>query len=489
MRLFALALFAFIGIETFAIRGFFTTSNFYDPASGPYIECVTSFEGPTFTLAKSDSAGLFQSAAELTIVISQDGKVVDFRKVRVDGPLVKEGEQSDFMSLERFSLFPGVYDLELTMRDANDPLSKDEVHQQNITISHISDTPQFSDIQLLAAYRTTSSANAFSKSGVDMIPYNSNFYPTQLNSLIFYTEAYNTAKAFGAEAPFVVNVCIIDLEGRFFEECRKMKREKSAEVVPMLHVLDISNLPSGEYKIHIELRDKTNTLVASMEESFSRSNLPSTLQGVEAIPLSIVQASFAGRYNQEDTLYALIQYHLPIASAPEKITIDNQLVVADLQMLQSFFYSFWLKRNPSDPEGAWLQYKKQIDEVDRAFTTKQKPGWRTDRGRVYLQYGPPSTRIIRNNDADYFPFELWHYYETNNNLHDRRFLFYDTTLNGDMELLHTDVPAEPKNHNWKQLVRTRPTNVNAGSASELNANQMRDPYSGDELEDLWYNPH
>ena len=130
-----------------------------------------------------------------------------------------------------------------------------------------------------------------------------------------------------------------------------------------------------------------------------------------------------------------------------------------------------------------------MNEVNQAFSNGRKPGWRTDRGRVYLQYGPPNVRAMRHNEADYFPFEIWHYYETNDKLHDRRFLFYSTDLTMDMELLHSDVPNEVKNHQWKEMVRSRPLALNMGDSSRLNANQNKDPFSSDELENLWFSPH
>jgi hypothetical protein len=57
-----------------------------------------------------------------------------------------------------------------------------------------------------------------------------------------------------------------------------------------------------------------------------------------------------------------------------------------------------------------------------------------------------------------------------------------------MEILHTDLPNETKNYDWKNLVRSRQMNDPA-STGRLGNNQGQDPFSGDELEDLWYNPH
>jgi hypothetical protein len=95
---------------------------------------------------------------------------------------------------------------------------------------------------------------------------------------------------------------------------------------------------------------------------------------------------------------------------------------------------------------------------------------------------------MRPNDPDYWPFEIWHYYETNDGLHDRRFLFVNTTLGQDYELLHSDVPAEPKNNDWPNLVNSRTMNTPSDVNRSSNA-QSRDPQSGDELQELWYTPH
>jgi GWxTD domain-containing protein len=204
---------------------------------------------------------------------------------------------------------------------------------------------------------------------------------------------------------------------------------------------------------------------------------------------AMVSLSFASRFTNPDSLRQILFYHIPIAKDVDRDAIDRQIPTADLNTMQSFFYSFWWKRNPENPEAAWLDYEKSIKVVKDNFETRIKKGWQTDRGRVYLQYGPPNTRIVRNNEVDYWPFEIWHYYSTDNNLHNRRFLFYDTTLMGDMDLLHSDVPEETKNFNWKEMVRSRPTALNMGDSSIRNANNRTDTNSRDEIENLWYSPH
>jgi GWxTD domain-containing protein len=232
--------------------------------------------------------------------------------------------------------------------------------------------------------------------------------------------------------------------------------------------------------------DREGKVVCTQFRDFSRNKI---LESTYTPPTSLdISNTFAARYTSSDSLYAHIQSCLPIAESVERNTIDNILSNVDLQTRQSFMYTFWYRRNSTNPEKAWNDYYQEVRAVQKEFGTKIKAGWQTDRGRVYLQYGKPSTRIVRNNDPDYWPFEIWHYYTTNTGLRDRRFLFYNTSLNYDMELLHSDIPNELRNYDWKNLVRSRQMN-DPSSTGRIGNNQNQDPYSGDEIEDLWYNPH
>ncbi len=470
-----------------AIRAYFDYKVFNAPDSGPYVEFITSFDGESLDLAAAEN-GLFQSKAELVLILTQTDKIIDFRKLIVDGPLVGQGEYADFMSLERFTIPNGNYDLEIQIKDLNKSESNADVVFQKVFINNPVQSIFISDIQFVSAYSPTEDQNAFSKSGYDLLPYISNFFPSDLNSIIFYVELYNTDLTFGKDEGFISAFCIVDQNERVLELCQKIKREKAAQVIPLLQMVNITDLPTGEYKLKIEIRDRNNQVVFTKYRDFTRNKVTQLPLGDVSATPNEVQSSFAGSFTDRDSLYALIQAHLPIASAVEISTIDLTLKEADLQTLQSFLYSFWLKRNPEDPTAAFRKYEKMVYDVEKFFATRNVRGWRTDRGRVYLQYGPPNTRIIRNNDPTYWPFEIWHYYVTNNNLHNRKFLFCNTALDDDYALIHSDVPSEVKNHNWSTFVRSR-AGTFATQASSNNANQRKDPYSGDILEDLWANPH
>jgi len=469
-----------LSTNTWAGRAFFDYKIFYQPNGTPYIECMTSFEGRTFTMVQNSDSTV-NAVAELTIIFNKGFDVFDFRKVKVVGPSIKPGQQNDFMSVERFELPVGFYKMEVIVTDLNNTTEKAESHVQMITVRSAPTNKVYcSDIELVSAYRPSSETNAFSKSGVDLLPYVSNYYPIELNSLIFYSEIYNTDSVLGLDQGFVIDAFIRNNKGDVVVGNRKVKRAQTGEVIPFLHTFDITQLTSGTYELVLEVRDAVNTKHSEQILKFSR-------VGLFAISEDALDKSFVAVFDRGDTLRKYIDMLIPIATTQEQNMIDFQLPQMDLRALKSFFYSFWIRRDTIAPGLAWEKYLEQVNLVDEMFGQNKKQGYKTDRGRVYLQYGKPKTRVVRNHDPDYWPFEIWHYYDLTATEHDRRFLFYDTSLGGDMALLHSDATKEVKNHNWKTMVRSRNYSSSI-DASSRNANQMKDPYSGDEIEDLWYNP-
>ena len=474
-----------ISLNSLAVRVFIDHQTFYNSETGPYLEIVFSFEGKSMKTIKN-AEGQYIAQANCSVIIAQGNNVIQFAKFKANSTASILSSASDFMSVERFPLADGTYQLEIEISDANDSLKEPLTYTQPITISHLSDGCFFSDIAFLSAFTNTIQENAFSKAGYDLIPYVSNYYSTKLNGLIFYAELYNSRKLLGKKISFAYSFCITDALQNEFPNSKRIIRAEAEEVLPIIQTIDISNLISGDYKVKLEMLDREGKVVCTQFRDFTRNKI---LENSYTPPTSLdIANTFVARYTNSDSLYAHIQSCLPIAESVERNTIDNILRNVDLRTRQSFMYTFWYRRNSINPEKAWNDYYQEVRAVQKEFGTKIKAGWQTDRGRVYLQYGKPSTRVIRNNNPDYWPFEIWHYYATNTGLRDRRFLFYNTSLNYDMELLHSDIPNEIRNYDWKNFVRSRKMNDPA-STGRIGNNQSRDPYSGDDLEDLWYNPH
>jgi GWxTD domain-containing protein len=179
----------------------------------------------------------------------------------------------------------------------------------------------------------------------------------------------------------------------------------------------------------------------------------------EIRPEDLGKLDIANTFVMQFTDQAQLKEHVnslhPITSNVERNTIEYQLKEADLTLLRQFFYSFWERRNPENPEEAWNKYLLEVQKVQANYATRIKKGYETDRGRVYLQYGPPNTQVVRHNDTDAYPYEIWHYYQAGR-FRNKRFVFYNPDLvSNDFELLQSDVPGEIKNDRWVMMILQR----------------------------------
>jgi GWxTD domain-containing protein len=93
---------------------------------------------------------------------------------------------------------------------------------------------------------------------------------------------------------------------------------------------------------------------------------------------------------------------------------------------QQFIRQFWLRRDPTPgtPENEYQEeHYRRIAYVNRAFIAGSIPGWKTDRGMVYIKYGPPDELERHPKAGPYqrpleegggitvavYPFEKWLY--------------------------------------------------------------------------------
>jgi GWxTD domain-containing protein len=91
---------------------------------------------------------------------------------------------------------------------------------------------------------------------------------------------------------------------------------------------------------------------------------------------------------------------------------------------ETFIENFWLRRNPN-PDSPENEYREEhyarIAYANEHFAAG-KPGWKTDRGHIYIAYGKPDNIDSHPSGGSYdrpmeegggntstFPFEIWHY--------------------------------------------------------------------------------
>jgi GWxTD domain-containing protein len=480
-------LFGLFALISFAysknMQAYLSHATFYSPKDGPYIETYLSVVGRTVKFI-SVADNKYQATVEITTVFKQNDIVKGFKKIDLKSPEIDDTSKIDFTFLDqqRFQLPNGDYNMEIQIVDMNKPIAVPFKTFESISINFPAGKVSVSGIELVESYKPSVSSNAISKNGYDLVPFTLNFYPETINNLSFYAEVYNTDSLFKSEDKFLVNYYIESSEtNKIISDYFRFKKETPKNVIVEFNEFDISKLPSGNYNLVVEVKDKDNKQVAVNTLYFQRSN-PSVHFNVQDIATLDVSNTFAGKITDIDTLRDDIKSTYPISTQIEKLFAESNLKSSDLKTLQQFFLNFWMTRNEQDPEKAWAKYSIEVKKVNHAYSTMIRKGYETDRGRVYLQYGPPNSINSIVSDPNSYPYEIWHYY-TLGNQRNKKFVFYEPDLvTNDYELIQSDAIGEVNNPAWQLELNKR-----SDSTNDPDATKGQD-YFGGKASDYYNNP-
>ncbi len=436
-------------------RAFFAYNTFLLPDQGPYIETYLQFDASSLKFIETPNNEL-QAMVGILIVFKQDEKIIEFSKHELRSPAITDstGVFFSFLDQQRFLLPNGDYALEIAINDINrntDPI----VHTENISIDLDPNAITLSSVQLAERIEPAEVSGSLTKSGYDIYPYVDFFYPDNHNRILFYTEIYNAAGQLGEDEGFLVVSSIEAFETRrVISDFNRFKRESARSVNVLINSFDISRLPSGNYFLVVNVRDRNNEPLASNRVFFQRSN-PNLTMNPEDFEHVEIANSFAEQITEYDSLVYFIRALGPISTYSEREFAFRLTNTGRIREMQQYFYNFWQQHDPVQPAESWKNYYIEMCRADANFKTRVKRGYATDRGRVYLQYGPPNTISQSYDEPSAFPYEIWHYYAINGQ-RNRRFVFYSRDFaTNDFELIHSDVIGELANHRWDLLIHER----------------------------------
>jgi GWxTD domain-containing protein len=436
---------AFISYGTFNITG---------EESTPYLETYITFDCNSLVYVKN--ADQYQASINLTVIFKQGESIKNYDKYSVNSPIVNDTANLNgfFMDIQRYSLANGEYQMEITIEDANNKNERPFAVSETIVVDY-PDNICFSSIIALEDYRPATEVTANTKNGYDIIPMIMPYYPESISRLTFYAEIYNTKKILGENEKYLLNTYLKTFESNtridnyFFT---KRMNVKDTEVV--INTMDISNLPTGNYYLVLEARDRNNEIIGYNQFFFQRSNSNyqidnSTLANID--PTKI----FSGNINNIDTIREYIRTLAPISSQIEIEYANNLIKSNDITTMQQYFYVFWASRNALSPQNEWENYYVQVKRVNASFTALKLKGYQTDRGRIFLKYGAPDRIVQNHNEPGAYPYEIWHYY-TLANQRNKKFVFMTQDIaTNDFRLIHSDAIGEINNNRWTSEIYER----------------------------------
>lgn len=463
------------GLKTFISHKGYCTHNLQ-----PYIEFTFIVGGNTVRYVPNEHKK-YEANVEIRVDMMQADSLVQRLHYILSSDQfadsVRDGKP-DFADVQNVKLPQGDYFLYFYVRDLNGDTNHLS-YIDRISLDFPEDRLSTSKISLYKSMTPAKSGGLFVKYGYNLPPLYSSFVPESQYTLPFSLEVYNTPKILGKQK--LKAKCFIEYaESHLVANPNNIINMEfpAKDVVLVFNEFNVFNLPSGNYFAVVELFNEADSMMLVDKVFFQKSN-PSVKLDLDDYTHVSLKGTFVEFDTNRKVLINKVQSLYPISNALEREFYENRLKSLPTEEMQQFFYSFWIRRNPANPEGAWDQYQKRLKYVEARFGSKQVRGYLTDRGRVYLQYGPPNDIKEVPSDPVTLPYEIWQYYFLNNQT-DVKFVFYDPVLTGnDYELLHSNLYGEVSDPNWKmRLVRKIETQQDIYNPTPVD-------YWGNDMDDYW----
>jgi len=432
------------------------SSVFCRPGGDPYLELSLSVNSRSVHFQKQ-AGGKLQAAVRVEWSFYKGDSLVKLDRYRLSSQPVDSGNFRDFsfLDLQRYNLSPGTYRIALVVSDWNDTTNHASAELEAV-LSPWPAEPQFSDLILAERIGRAAVPGPLVRSGLEVVPRVSDFLGLPNDTLFYYLELYASDRA--GDSVLLLKATLEGAQGQPAPGCSRFFRLTPKGIHVLTDAFPMREVPSGNYRLRIELRDTENQLITEKMVGIQRLNSRiapdySRLEEPQTA-LSFVQAI------RPEDLVLQVGSVRPLCGHTEQAYVDQLLQgtpEVQTRPMRTFLHHFWLQRAPADPAGAWARYAMQVDEVNQMFSTKISKGFETERGRVYLQYGKPDSRTQVPNEPSAYPYEIWWYYRYKGQ-RNVRFVFYNPDMiTNDYELLHSEALGEPNNPQWRLMLFSRTT--------------------------------
>lgn len=435
------------------LKPYLSTTTYCAPGMTPYVENVIAFENRSAVYNEFEP-GKFKATVQV-VTVFRKGEESTFSKIAVDSPVVTDTANLDgaFLCQQRFSLENGAYQMEIEITDMN----SGEVlptTTASVELNYPDNVPAVSDILLFDSYAKAEKPSECTKSGYDFLPRVYPFYGVNDDKLHFYAELYNSDRLYD-EGKYLVNYYIETVESSSrMQDYSFNKRFDVSKANALLNTIDIKELPSGNYYLVVEMRDRSNALICSNSCFFQRSN-PTASYDIDDLAGVNIANTFVSRFTEVDSLRLYIKYLNPICTEAERNYSSNLVKTDDVTTMQQFLFNFWASRSPMNPKQAFDDYLAAVHRVNMSYKTSSYPGYRTDRGIVFLKYGMPDKIMESPNEPNAYPYEIWYYYELSHQRNIRFVFMAKDTAAGDYMLIHSNMIGEIQNPRWQMEIYSR----------------------------------
>jgi len=217
-----------------------------------------------------------------------------------------------------------------------------------------------------------------------------------------------------------------------------------------LGAFSVAGLRPGRYRLHLECGECSENVAYVSEFEVRPARAPLAF----LTDTSPSAGSAAGSEAEELAYYAdlspaqidsVIEVTSLLFTSAQKRLVETLSPEGKVRFLNRFWDSV-----DSTPETAEIEEKMAFEQrlayVNTKFGSMQLPGWKTDRGQIWLLFGEPTERVDRPVEATVGPYEIWNYSSQG-----ETFAFGDFSRDGRYRLIystHDDYRGDPTIQNF-----------------------------------------
>ncbi len=429
----------------YAQFGYDSTSNFF--------ELYYSFNQTSLNVSSENTHTNLQGLLKIFIKNTETEDTLVYNQWKVQHDIdTSQASNQILVGTLGFVVPKGNYHCEVTGSDLTD-ISKSRTISEEIKIMpFIHEGLNISDIQL-ASKMIQGSENknsVFYKNTYEVIPIPNLVFGSLQPVLFFYIEIYNLQSELLKSPQIKMSQMLYNSRGKLVKEKHKYFLRNSDSRVEVGSQI-LTTYPTDAYTLVISLIDSTANVGVSTAKKFFVYNPDIAVEDSFEISTTHVLSSAFGSMSEEelDDLFDKSRY---IAS---KNDMEKYGKLNTIDGKREFTYEFWKAKdeNSTLPENEYFrQYLQRIAYSNERFTSMGKPGWKTDRGRVYLLYGEPTEIERYPNQLETRPYEIWHYTEIEGGIY---FIFGDLTGFSDYSLINSTKRGELRDDNWERRITIR----------------------------------
>ncbi|WP_337865210.1 GWxTD domain-containing protein [Ignavibacterium sp.] len=428
----------------------FDYAQFAYDSSANYVEIYYVFDQGKLTQVNKEGENLVEATLSIQITDSTTSDTLVNNQWFIRHPVeYAETTSQSLVGVVSFILPRGTLKCVVSGIDNHKPNNFRSITEYVKVKPLLNSSAAISDIQL-ASKMIQGSENTnsiFYKNTFEVIPIPNLVFGGNQASLFFYSEIYNIKDPSFKSDTLKINEIIFNSRGKVVREKNKMITRKNDTRVEVGSFI-LSQLPTDTYTLAISLIDTANDIGVTSSKRFFVYN-PDIVETDSAFrEVKPVLSSTFGTMSEEelDDIFDKSKY---IATSQE---LDKYKKLSGVDGKREFLFDFWTgrDRDPSTKENEYFyDYLLRVESATNRFSSMQKAGWKTDRGRVFVIYGEPSEIERYPNQIESRPYEIWYYNDIEGGVY---FIFADLTGFSEYTLIHSTKRGELRDDNWGRRI-------------------------------------